>query len=111
MILVGSRGTRRASHQRMQISDEMTARLLARSVLEYVTDCLDSGALMALQEELAVEIARHPDYTDVHILAIPRALIANALRRTADNWERGIRDDDQEPRDRYLNALGNEGEA
>jgi hypothetical protein len=85
-----------------------SAHLVERMVYNGVSDCVDFDELWALREQLAVDLGRLPGVPDAELLAVPRKLIAGALRRLADEEESGSYDDDRELRIRYENALGAE---
>ena len=72
----------------LPLTDDTTRQLLAFLVDNQVEACVDLDALYLLEEELVAELAHlMPNATESDVVAIPRGMIARALRALADAFE------------------------
>jgi hypothetical protein len=86
------------------LSPGHAAQLLDRVIAEEVIRCIDTGALDALEERLAIDLGRMQQITDGEMVDLARELITRALHHIADHgWRGGM--DEEDLRDRYLNGL------
>jgi hypothetical protein len=72
----------------LPLTDDTTRQLLAFLVHNHVEACVDLEGLYLFEEELAAEMAHlMPNATESDVVAIPRGMIAGALRALANAFE------------------------
>jgi hypothetical protein len=79
--------------------------VLAGLVYEQVRACVDFAKLAAIEERIAIELARLPGTSDEQMLELAQATITRALHEIADRRFRGEPSDEQALSIRYLNAI------